>query len=122
MDIFFQGVQVTIMGFIVVIVVLAFICFILNIFSIVANASDSNKKKSVPVKKEITEKNDVKNESVDTNNSNTVINDDLELIAVITAAIASQTEVSPDKLVVRSIRRVSSWNKEAVTEQQHNIF
>ena len=50
------------------------------------------------------------------------LQDDLELIAVITAAIAAQAKVGPDKLVVRSIRRVSSWNKEAVTEQQNNIF
>ena len=108
MDVFFQGVEVTVMGFIVVIAVLAFICFVLMIFNFIANlenkkAKDTNKI-STPVVQE------------------QPIQDDLELIAVITAAISAQTKVGPDKLVVKSIRRVSSWNKEAVTEQQNNIF
>ena len=37
MDVFFQGVEVTVMGFIVVIAVLAFICFVLMIFNFIAN-------------------------------------------------------------------------------------
>mgnify|MGYP001169909910 FL=1 len=37
MDIFLQGVEVTVMGFIIVIAVLAFICFVLMIFNVVAN-------------------------------------------------------------------------------------
>lgn len=121
MDVFFQGVEVTVMGFIVVIAVLAFICFVLMIFNFIANlenkkAKDTNK---------ITEK---PNETKTVNKISTPvvqeqpIQDDLELIAVITAAIYAQTKVGPDKLVVKSIRRVSSWNKEAVTEQQNNIF
>lgn len=32
--------------------------------------------------------------------------DDLELIAVITAAITSANQISPDRLIVRSIKRV----------------
>ena len=48
MDVFFQGVEVTVMGFIVVIAVLAFICFVLMIFNFIANlenkkAKDTNK-------------------------------------------------------------------------------
>ena len=114
MDVFFQGVEVTVMGFIVVIAVLTFICFVLMIFNFIANlenkkAKDTNK---------ITEK---PNETKTVNKISTPvvqeqpIQDDLELIA-------AQTKVGPDKLVVKSIRRVSSWNKEAVTEQQNNIF
>ena len=37
--------------------------------------------------------------------------DDLALIAVITAAIAAQENVSPDGLVVRSIKRRSAWKR-----------
>ena len=113
MDLFFQFVEVTVIGFIVVIAVLAFICFVLMIFNFIANlenkkAKDTNK---------ITEK---PNETKTVNKISTPvvqeqpIQDDLELSA--------QTKVGPDKLVVKSIRRVSSWNKEAVTEQQNNIF
>lgn len=44
---------------------------------------------------------------------------DLELIAVITAAIAMQTGKGVDDLVVRSIRRVKSWNKD---NYEQNLF
>lgn len=88
MDVFFQGVEVTVMGFIVVIAVLAFICFVLMIFNFIANlenkkAKDTNK---------ITEK---PNETKTVNKISTpvvqeqLIQDDLELIAVITAAISA---------------------------------
>ena len=41
------------------------------------------------------------------------LTDDLELVAVITAAIAAAEETSTDGLVVRSIRRVgtSKWKR-----------
>lgn len=42
MDIFLQGVEVTVMGFIIVIAVLAFICFVLMIFNVVANLENKN--------------------------------------------------------------------------------
>lgn len=41
------------------------------------------------------------------------VNDDLELVAVITAAIASSLNTTSDKLVVRSFRRMNKntkWN------------
>lgn len=37
-----------------------------------------------------------------------LVQDDLELVAVITAAVASSLNISSDKLVVRSIRRVEN--------------
>ena len=46
----------------------------------------------------------------------------LELVAVITAAIAASMNTSADTLVVRRIRRVGSWNKEAIEEQQNSIY
>lgn len=121
MDAFFQGLEVTVMGFIVVIAVLAFICFVLMIFNLVANLEN---KKSKDSNKVVEQANDTKvlNEVSTPVVKEQPLQDDLELIAVITAAISAQTKVGPDKLVVKSIRRVSSWNKEAVTEQQNNIF
>lgn len=50
MDIFLQGVEVTVMGFIIVIAVLAFICFVLMIFNVVANLEN---KKSKPKMKRL---------------------------------------------------------------------
>ena len=44
MDVFFQGVEVTVMGFIVVIAVLAFICFVLMIFNFIANLENKKAK------------------------------------------------------------------------------
>lgn len=121
MDIFLQGVEVTVMGFIIVIAVLAFICFVLMIFNFVASL-ESKKIKDKSETVEQTTNNKAIKEVSEPVAQNQPLQDDLELIAVITAAIAAQTKVGPDKLVVKSIRRVSSWNKEAVTEQQNNIF
>lgn len=45
------------------------------------------------------------------------VSDDLELIAVITAAIAAGSGVSSDRLVVRSLRKSSNWQNEAIQEQ-----
>lgn len=120
MSVFLEGFQVTVMGFLIVIVVLAFICFVLMGFSFIVKMEEQKitekKKDDAKPQKTVV----VKNETLADNKI--APQDDLELIAVITAAIAAETKTGPDKLVVRSIRRVSSWNKEAVTEQQNNIF
>ena len=47
MDVFFQGVEVTVMGFIVVIAVLAFICFVLMIFNFIANLENKKAKDTI---------------------------------------------------------------------------
>ena len=121
MDIFLQGVEVTVMGFIIVIAVLAFICFVLMIFNVVANLENKKIKAQNETVEQATNDKTIKEVSEPVVQEKP-LQDDLELIAVITAAIAAQAKVGPDKLVVRSIRRVSSWNKEAVTEQQNNTF
>jgi sodium pump decarboxylase gamma subunit len=46
---------------------------------------------------------------------------DMELVAVITAAIAATLETTTDKLVVKSITKVQGWNYVARREQQRNI-
>lgn len=50
------------------------------------------------------------------------VQEDYELAAAITAAIAASLNVSPDKLVVRSFRRPQNWQTEAIQEQvYHNL-
>ncbi|MCC8097412.1 MAG: OadG family protein [Eubacterium sp.] len=43
--------------------------------------------------------------------------DDKELVAAITAAIAASMNTSPDRLIVRSFRRPKNWQNEAIQEQ-----
>lgn len=50
------------------------------------------------------------------------IQDDAELIAVITATIAFSLQTTSDKLIVRSFRKVSQWNDVIKREQQNDIF
>lgn len=119
MDWLAEGLMVTILGLATVFAVLIFISLILSVFGIVANKA--SKKKTV--NKPALNTNTSQVPKVIENN----INDDLELIAVITAAIAASERakgrnISPDKLVVRRLKRVSSWNKEAINEQQNNLF
>ncbi len=49
--------------------------------------------------------------------------DDKEIVAAITAAIAASLNTSPDRLVVRSFRRRQNWQTEAIQEQvYHNNY
>ncbi|MCD8089093.1 MAG: OadG family protein [Clostridiales bacterium] len=49
--------------------------------------------------------------------------DEGELVAAITAAIAASLNTSPDRLVVRSFRRPQNWQSEALQEQiNHSSF
>ncbi len=120
MDWLAEGLMVTIFGFVTVFVVLIFISLILSVFGLVANRS---------VKKKTSSKSDADTKPIKkikkTEEKN--VNDDLELIAVITAAIAASecakgNNIGPDKLVVRSLRRVNTWNKETMHEQQSTLF
>ncbi|MCD7778056.1 MAG: OadG family protein [Clostridiales bacterium] len=45
------------------------------------------------------------------------LQDDKELVAAITAAIAASMNTSPDRLIVRSFRRPKNWQNEAIQEQ-----
>lgn len=119
MDWLAEGLMVTILGLSTVFAVLIFISLILSVFGIVANKA--SKKKSV--NKSVLNTNITQMPKAEENK----INDDMELIAVITAAIAASERakgrnISPDKLVVRRLKRVSAWNKEAINEQQNSLF
>lgn len=98
------------MGMIVVFTVLVLISFIISLFkyiSIIQNKladrkanKDSLANSADNVFSQIEEKEDVEEVYVDAT-------DDLELVAVITAAIAASMGTSTDGFVVRSIRRAS---------------
>lgn len=114
------GLSTTVLGFGLVFFVLILISIVLIIFGKVMSASSKNEEKPktvVPVN--VINKEPVAEPEVD-------LIYDKELVAVITAAIAASMgeNVGPDKLVVRSLRRVkkSSWKNEAIHEQQNSVF
>ncbi len=109
-----EGLMVTIIGFGIVFVVLIFICLILMLSGRLLNEkpkTESPKPAVQPVPAQAPAQTDT-----------TV--DDTELVAVIAAAIsaAEGRTVGPDKLVVKRLRRVTGWNKEAIIEQQNRVF
>lgn len=113
-----EGLMVTILGLATVFAVLIFISLILSVFGVVANkaAGEKANNKPISVKPVDIKKTEEKK-----------VTDDLELIAVITAAIAASecakgNNIGPDKIVVRSLRRVNTWKKETMHEQQNTLF
>lgn len=112
MSIFAEGLVVSVIGILTVMTVLCVMAIILSFFKYLNVPEKSNNKtvetETKPLKAET--------EVIEKDNQN----DDLELIAVITATIAESMNTSTDKLVVRSFHKVSSWNKEAIYEQQNN--
>lgn len=94
----------TLMGMGTVFVVLIFLSFVISLFAFIAvfekRKSNKNSKKDVDVQS---------NDSQEENEEELV--DDLELAAVITAAIAASENTSSDGFVVRSIKRAahSKW-------------
>ena len=85
----------TLMGMGTVFVVLIFIAFLISRFKYISQLENwfrNRKTKNEPAADE---------EEIDET-------DDLALVAVITAALAASLETSPDKLIVRSIRRKST--------------
>ena len=91
----------TVLGMGVVFAVLIFLAFIIGLFQYIPKILDAMKKKPVAQNNETV---------VEESSVQTVIEeiDDLELIAVITAAIAAQEGTSSDSFVVRSIKRRTS--------------
>ncbi len=112
-----EGLMVTILGFSTVFLVLIFISIILAVFGKIANNASKTAKTDERSVKAVPAAPAKKAESTE---------DISELIAVITAAIVASekekgnTDIGPDKLVVRSLRKINSWNKETIYEQQHS--
>ena len=93
----------TLLGMGTVFAVLIFLAFLISLMKYIPLVMDMFTKKEVNVAKETVADTDSVVETVETE-------DDLELIAVITAAIAAQEGTSTDDFVVRSIRRRTSNN------------
>ena len=105
----YKAVMNTLIGMGTVFVVLIFISFIISLFKYINKFENKNKAK-----------NEASNDAQGVDNAIAQIVsseeqdeevDDLELIAVITAAIAASENTSTDGLVVRSIRKVNSRRK-----------
>ncbi len=101
----------TIIGMGTVFVVLIFISFLISLFKYISAWENKMKNKK--------EQNSIESTAVDNTIAQIVEKeeanetDDLELVAVITAAIAAMEGTSPDGLVVRSIKKVNKnkWNR-----------
>lgn len=98
----------TLMGVVIVFLMLLFISLIISLFQFINKAEKAIADRKA--KKEA-KNNPAPVETPATPAMEEAEEDDLELIAVITAAIAMQEGTSPDGLIVRSIRKVSNANK-----------
>ena len=114
-DIISEGLVVTVMGVCIVFSILLMISFILSLFAVFFK---EKKTKAAEVKETAPIISAPAAETKEPVNEM----DDRELIAVITAAIAASMNTTTDGLVVRSLRRVNTWNKEAIQEQQNSIY
>ena len=106
-DKMFEGLAMSVMGFIIVFTVLLVIMGILSVFNLVAKCGGQKTQEPAapPVQPDVQEQ---------------YLIDDKQLVAVIPAAVmAMQAENGgrsdgTDGLVVKSIRRVNAWNTEAL--------
>ena len=118
MEEFLHGLMVTVIGMGVTFLALIALSYILDVFRILAEGS-SNKKEEEPKQENIMVKEEIYEEEVNEE-------DDLELVAVITAAIAASLDTTTDQLRVRSFRRIhsnaSAWNKAGRISQVQNTF
>lgn len=111
-----EGIMVTVIGFGIVFAVLIFICLILMLSGKLLNA-----KPKAAATESITQPKKLSEPKIE---APTTEIDDKEIVAVIAAAISAYEgkAISPDRLVVRRLRRVTGWNKEALAEQQGRLF
>lgn len=93
----------TLLGMGTVFAVLILICFIISAFSLISKVESALKNKAS--KKEIKE--EAVNNTIAQIEEREELSDDLELVAVIAAAIASYEGTSTDGFVVRSIRKAN---------------
>lgn len=107
MDELIHGLMVTVIGMGVTFVALIALSFILDLFRILAEGS-SKKENLTQEIEEIEKESYVEESSVEDE-------DNLELVAAITAVLSASLNTTSDQLVVRSFRRIdrgsSSWKK-----------
>lgn len=110
----FEGLGTTIIGMAIVFATLALIAFVISLLKYIGKEKPKKEEKAVEPPKPVEEP-ILETETVE---------DDLALIAVITASIAASLGTSADKLRVVSIRKEksSSWINASRREQQRHIY
>ncbi len=103
-----EGLTVTIVGMGITLIALLLLSYILDLFGILSKAKSKEKPEMIS---EIAEETNIEEEEIE---------DDLELIAVITAAVAASLNTTTDQLQIRSFRRIgskgSNWSSNAKQE------
>jgi len=111
----FEGLVATVAGMGIVFITLLIISFVLSQMGAIQKIFKPKKAEEIIKVEEVEEIEEI--EEIE----ETIINDDLELVAVITAVIAASLNTSNDKLQVRTIRRVnkvkSAWNESGRQER-----
>ncbi len=104
--------QNTLIGMGVVFVVLILISLVISLFKLINSAQDKAAKKKEAKTKNGTPVSELTEEPAPAAEAEPEeeLSDDLELVAVIAAAIAASENTDPSGIIVRSIRRVSSAN------------
>ena len=117
-DLIGAGLAYTVMGILIVFLILVIIMMVIKAMALLSGEKKSKNKQasltqSAPVQKE-----------AETVPETTPETDDLELVAVITAAIAAMTGESTSDFVVRSYKKVhgNAWNKAGRMEVLDNRF
>lgn len=108
-----DGIFITIFSMIIVFLVLMFISFLIDIMKNIINKEKNTIKKNDKItnEKDFGE-NDMKN---------LIIDEDTEVIAAITAAIAMMMDVDIPKINIKSIKRIdNAWKNTARSEQVIN--
>ncbi len=116
-DLILEGIVYTIMGIVIVFAMLVTIMIVIKAMQLFSGAEKPKKQAPAPIEK---------TENVTFTPETTVqaTNSDTELIAVITAAIASAMGKSSSGLVIRSYKKLSGseWNKAGRREALDNRF
>ncbi len=102
-----QGIVVTILGVVVVFLILIILCIVLKVFEMLfAEKKSAPKAVSAPAPAPVAP----------------AVQDDTELIAVISAAIAASLNVNTSQFNIRSVKRLaSSWSQAAKTQNFNNF-
>lgn len=105
-DLIGQGIAYTVMGICIVFLILIIIMFVIKAMALFSAPEKTEKKVEEAV---------VPQETVPQT-------DDLELIAVITAAVAASLNTSTASIRVKSYKKVGAWNKAGRREVLENRF
>ena len=101
-----QGAAYTVMGICIVFLILIIIMFVIKAMALFSKTpAPAETKVDVPAAVEAAEE-----------------TDDLELVAVITAAIAASMGTSASSIIVKSYKKVGAWNKAGRREVLENRF